>query len=61
LRSRLIIESSAKQLNNYFDATNNLIRVVARACGYDDISNFNKTDLSTFDYDMHRLIRTWIK
>jgi len=55
LRSRLIIESSAKQLNNYFDATNNLIRVVARACGYDDISNFNKTDLSTFDYDMHRL------
>ncbi len=55
LRSRLIIESSAKQLHNYFDATNNLIKVIARACGYDDVSKFNHNDLSTFDYDMHRL------
>ncbi len=55
LRSRLIIESSAKQLFNFFDATNDLIKVVARACGYDDISKFNKEDLSTFSYDMHRL------
>ncbi|WP_108805231.1 glutamate synthase-related protein [Aquimarina sp. Aq107] len=55
LRSRLIIESSAKQLHNYFDATNNLIKVVARACGYDDVSKFNHDDLSTFDQDMHKL------
>ncbi|WP_298755035.1 glutamate synthase-related protein [uncultured Psychroserpens sp.] len=55
LRSRLIIQSSAKQLYNYFDATNNLIKVVARACGYDDISKFNTNDLSTFDLDMHKL------
>ncbi|WP_299898618.1 glutamate synthase-related protein [uncultured Aquimarina sp.] len=55
LRSRLIIESSAKQLCNYFEATNNLIKVVARACGYDDISKFNHNDLSTFDRDMHQL------
>ncbi|MEP3374200.1 MAG: glutamate synthase-related protein [Maribacter dokdonensis] len=55
LRSRLIIESSAKQLHNYFDATNNLIKVIARACGHDDISKFNFDDLSTFNYDMHRL------
>lgn len=55
LRSRLIIDSSAKQLNNYFDATNNLIKVIARACGHDDISKFNHDDLSTFDYDMHKL------
>ncbi|AXT52730.1 glutamate synthase [Aquimarina sp. BL5] len=55
LRSRLIIESSAKQLHNYFDATNNLIKVIARACGYDDISKFNHDDLSTFDRDMHKL------
>ncbi|WP_271783431.1 glutamate synthase-related protein [Aquimarina algiphila] len=55
LRSRLIIESSAKQLHNYFDATNDLIKVIARACGYDDISKFNPDDLSTFDYDMYRL------
>lgn len=55
LRSRLIINQSAKQLYNYFDATNNLIKVVARSCGYDNISKFNHDDLSTFDWDMHQL------
>ncbi len=55
LRQRLIIEASAKQLNNFFAATNDLIKVVARSCGHDDVSKFNQNDLSTFDYDMHRL------
>ncbi len=55
LRSRLIIDSSAKQLYNYFDATNNLIKVISRACGYDDISKFNYNDLSTFNEDIHKL------
>ncbi|SDG78594.1 glutamate synthase-related protein [Winogradskyella thalassocola] len=55
LRSRLIIDSSAKQLQNYFEATNDLIKVVARACGYDTISKFNQEDLSTYDHDMHQL------
>ena len=55
LRSRLIIDFSAKQLNNFFMATNDLIKVIARACGYDNISKFNQNDLSTFDYEMHRL------
>lgn len=55
LRSRLKIQASAKQLANYFDASNELVKVIARSCGYDDISKFNKEDLSTFNYDMHRL------
>jgi len=55
LRQRLIIESSAKQLNNFFMASNDLIKVVARACGHDNVSKFNNNDLSTFDYDIHRL------
>lgn len=55
LRSRLIIENSANQLNNFFRASTDLIRVVARSCGYDDITKFNKEDLSTFDWEMHRL------
>ncbi|WP_179338727.1 glutamate synthase-related protein [Winogradskyella ludwigii] len=55
LRSRIIIDSSAKQLQNYFEATNDLIRVVARACGYDDITKFNQDDLSTYDRDIHYL------
>ncbi|MFK5972112.1 MAG: glutamate synthase-related protein [Flavobacteriaceae bacterium] len=55
LRNRLIVQSSAEQLYNYFNATNDLIKVVARACGYEDISKFNPDDLSTFDTNMHKL------
>ncbi|MDA7836452.1 FMN-binding glutamate synthase family protein [Salibacteraceae bacterium] len=55
LRSRLIIQSSAKQLANFFEASNDLIKVVARSCGYDDVSKFNHNDLSTLDRDMHHL------
>ena len=55
LRSRLIIDASAKQLFNFFTATNDLIKVVARSCGYDDISKFNHNDLSTFNKEMHEL------
>ncbi len=55
LRSRLIIESSALQLKNFFLATTDLIKVIARACGHDHVSKFNENDLSTFDYDIHKL------
>ncbi len=55
LRARLEIDKSAKQLHNFFHATNELIKVIARACGHDSISKFNFDDLSTYDYDMHRL------
>lgn len=55
LRSRLIVERSAEQLANYFGATNQLIKVIARACGYDDVAKFERGDLSTFSYGMHRL------
>jgi len=55
LRARLEIEKSAKQLHNFFHATNELIKVVARACGHSHIKKFNQKDLSTYDYDMHRL------
>ena len=55
LRSRLIIDASAKQLINYYDATNNLIKVISRACGYKNISQFNHDDLSTVSLEMHRL------
>ncbi len=55
LRKRLIISSSAKQLCNFFGATNELIKVISRACGYNDISLFNETDLTTCNHDIHLL------
>ncbi|WP_341225061.1 glutamate synthase-related protein [uncultured Arcticibacterium sp.] len=55
LRSRLIIENSAKQLYNFFTATNDLLKVIARSCGHSVIADFEKEDLSTLDYEMHKL------
>lgn len=55
LRQRLIIDSSAKQLHNFFSATTDLIKVVARSCGHDDVRKFNFNDLSTLNYEMHKL------
>jgi len=55
LRQRIIIEQSAKQLFNFFSATNALIKVVARACGHDDIKKFNIDDLSTYNHEMRKL------
>lgn len=55
LRSRLIVEASAQQLHNFFTASNELLKVVARAAGHAHISGFNNNDLSTFSWDMHRL------
>ena len=55
LRQRIMIQQSARQLFNFFDASNNLLKVVARACGYDSIGKFNFKDLSTFNFEMHKL------
>lgn len=49
LVSRLIVEQSAKRLANYFEAANELMKVLARACGHKSLSEFNKDDLATFD------------
>ncbi len=55
LRARQEIDKSAKQLQNFFMASNDLIKVIARAIGYSNIQDFKSTDLVTLDYEMHRL------
>jgi len=55
LRARLLIDKSAERLDNFFSASTDLMKVIARSCGYDDISKFNQDDLSTFDWEMHQL------
>ena len=52
LRARLDIEKSAKQLNNFFNASVELMQVMARACGHDDLKQFNKNDLATWHREM---------
>jgi glutamate synthase domain-containing protein 2 len=55
LRAKLDIEQSAKQLHNFFDASVELMQVMARACGHDHLSKFNKKDLSTWHKEMSLL------
>jgi len=52
LRKRIDIEKSSRQLNNFFNASVELMQVMARACGHNDLSQFNKDDLATWHRDM---------
>lgn len=52
LVSRLLVDRSAQQLANFFDASTELMQVMARACGHDHVSKFNQTDLTTWKREM---------
>jgi len=55
LRQRLNVEKSAQQLANFFDASVELMEVMARACGHDALSKFENRDLATWHRDMAAL------
>jgi glutamate synthase domain-containing protein 2 len=52
LRARLKIEKGAQQLNNFFQASTELMQVMARACGHDHLNQFSQDDLTTWKRDM---------
>ena len=52
LVSRLVIEKSARQLANFFEASVELMKVMARACGHDRLSGFTADDLTTWKKEM---------
>jgi len=52
LRQKLNIEKSAAQLHNFFDASVELMQVMARACGHNDLGKFNNNDLATWHREM---------
>ncbi len=52
LRARLRIGASARQLANYLEATVDLMKVLARACGHDRLSEFSVDDLTTWKREM---------
>ena len=43
---------SAQRLKNFFDASTDLMKVMARACGHERLIDFNQDDLITFSRDM---------
>lgn len=52
LRQRLNIEKSSTQLHNFFNASSELMQVMARACGHNALQKFNKNDLATWQREM---------
>ncbi|MDJ0994380.1 MAG: glutamate synthase-related protein [Dinoroseobacter sp.] len=55
LVNRLVVEKSARQLANFFEASVELMQVMARACGHDHLSQFNANDLTTWKRDLSDL------
>jgi len=52
LRAKLNIDKSARQLYNFFSASTELMKVLARACGHEHLNQFNANDLTTWKKDM---------
>jgi len=52
LRERLIVAASARRLANWFEATTELMQVLARACGHHDLAGFDRDDLVAWKRDM---------
>jgi len=55
LRKRLDINKSSIQLHNFFNASIELMKVMARACGHQHLNEFNMNDLSTWHHEIHKL------
>lgn len=55
LRARLDIDTSAERLATFFQASVELMSVMARACGHDHLSEFTQHDLATWDHKMAQL------
>ncbi|MCH8814181.1 MAG: CDGSH iron-sulfur domain-containing protein [Chloroflexi bacterium] len=55
LRARLNVEESAEKLARFLGASVDLMKVMARACGHDDLQKFNPNDITTWKRDMAEL------
>lgn len=55
LRQRLKIEKGAQQLNNFLRASTELMQVMARACGHDQLNRLCIDDLTTWKQEMAQL------
>ena len=55
LRSRLVVDESARRLAQFFESAVELMVVLARACGHDRLDQFTIDDLTTFDREMAHL------
>jgi hypothetical protein len=50
-----VVDSAADGLANFFEATTELMKVMARACGHDSLSGFERRDLTAWKRDIAAL------
>jgi len=55
LRKKLDIDQAAQRLNRFLEASNELIKTMARGCGHNRLNQFNKNDLATVNTQMAQL------
>lgn len=55
LRARLRIEESAQKLARFFEASVEMMKLLARACGHEHFDQFTSSDLVTWKHDMAEL------
>lgn len=55
LRNRLQVAASARRLQNFFEATTQLMVVLARACGHSHLNHFNADDLTSWKKEVAEL------
>ncbi|MFT7583655.1 MAG: CDGSH-type Zn-finger protein [Cellvibrionaceae bacterium] len=55
LRARLNVQVAAERLARFFGASTDLMKVMARACGHDELAKFNVDDIATWNRDLSEL------
>ena len=55
LRARLDVAEGAQRLARYMQASVELMQVMARACGHDNLADFSRDDLGTWQESIARL------
>ncbi|MFT5470540.1 MAG: glutamate synthase domain-containing protein 2/CDGSH-type Zn-finger protein [Verrucomicrobiales bacterium] len=55
LRKRLKVDHASKRLANFFAASVELMQVMARACGHTHLSQFEKSDIASFNRELAEL------
>jgi glutamate synthase domain-containing protein 2/CDGSH-type Zn-finger protein len=52
LRKRLDVDNAAEKLARFLDASVSLMKVMARACGHDNLGQFDQADITTWSRQM---------
>ncbi len=55
LRARLPVDEAAERLARFFNASTELMQVLARACGHTHLNEFTRDDLTTWKSEMSKL------